>query len=135
MRAMIAVLAAAALAGCASLPVYEGGRTWSEGWREGKVEKVGTASELGYRASSDCRYRDGAGGREALGRFAVIALQEAGRHRHHVAPVGPSSEPRIGDDVLVNPRATASRPWRVQAADRLADAAKATGTQAETIRY
>ena len=39
-RALAALAAAAALSGCASAPIFEGGRAWTEGWREGTVEKV-----------------------------------------------------------------------------------------------
>lgn len=101
-RALAALAAAAALSGCASAPIFEGGRAWNEGWREGKVEKVGAASELGYRQSYDCRYRDGGAGREAPGRFAVVGVQNMGRHRHHVAPVEPGKEPGMGAQVLTN---------------------------------
>ena len=103
MRAWLAAVAAtAALAGCASPPVFEGGHAWNEGWREGKIEKVGAASELGYRHSYDCRYRDGGLGRDAPGRFAVVGLQSMGRHRHHVVPVAPINEPQVGAEVLTN---------------------------------
>ena len=101
-RVLWALAAVAALAGCASKPVFEGGRAWNEGWREGKVEKVGSASELGYRQSYDCRYREGGAGREAQGRFAVVAVQNMGKHRHVVAPVEAGKEPAVGSEVLVN---------------------------------
>jgi hypothetical protein len=101
-RALWALAAVAALSGCASTPVFEGGRAWNEGWREGKVEKVGAASELGYRQSYDCRYREGGAGREAQGRFAVVAVQNMGKHRHVVAPVESGKEPAVGSEVLVN---------------------------------
>jgi len=97
-----ALAAAVALSGCASTPVFEGGRAWSQGWREGKVEKVATASELGYRQSYDCRYREGGAGREAPGLFAVVGVQNMGRHRHHVAPVEAGKEPVAGAPVLTN---------------------------------
>jgi hypothetical protein len=100
--AALAAMGAALLAGCASAPVFEGGREWSAGWREGKVEKVGTASELGYRHSYDCRHREGGAGREAPGLFAVVGIENMGRHRHHVVPVAASREPRPGDRVLTN---------------------------------
>lgn len=95
---------AAALSGCASRPAFEGGRRWEEGWREGTVEKVGMAAELGYRHTYDCRYREGGAGREAQGRFAVVSMSDAGRHRHHVTPVQAGKEPAIGDQVLTNRR-------------------------------
>ncbi len=101
-RALLALAAAGVLSGCASAPVFEGGRAWSEGWREGKVEKVGSAPELGHRHSYDCRYRDGGAGREAQGRFAVVAVQNMGKHRHVVAPVEAGREPRVGEQVLTN---------------------------------
>lgn len=97
---LLLIGAAAALAGCASNPVFEGGRAWSDGWREGKVEKVGSAAELGYRQSYDCRYRDGGAGRQAPGLFAVVGIQNMGRHRHHVAPVEQGREPAIASRVL-----------------------------------
>ena len=99
-----AALAALGLAGCASNPVYEGGRAWNQGWREGKVEKVASAPELGYRHTFDCRYRAGGPGRDATGVFAVVGLQNMGRHRHHVVPVEPGKEPRVGDQMLTNHR-------------------------------
>lgn len=101
-RVLAAAAALAAVAGCASTPVFEGGRAWNEGWREGKVEKVGAASELGYRQDYDCRYRDGGAGRDATGRFAVVAVQGMGKHRHVVAPIESGKEPRVGARVLVN---------------------------------
>lgn len=106
-RVLAAIATVAVLAGCASTPVFEGGRAWSEGWREGKVEKVGTASELGYRQSYDCRYREGGAGREAPGLFAVISIRNMGRHRHHVAPVERGQEPELGSAVLTNWRGCA----------------------------
>jgi hypothetical protein len=103
MRAVaLACVAAVVLAGCAS-PIYEGGRAWDQGWREGKVEKVAPASELGGRHTYDCRYRDGAG-RSAPGRFAVVGLENMSRHRHQVVPVDPLNEIREGDAVLSNLR-------------------------------
>jgi hypothetical protein len=101
-RVLWALAAVAALAGCASTPVFEGGRAWNEGWREGKVEKVGNAPELGYRHTYDCRYRNDGAGRDAQGRFAVVAVQNMGRHRHVVAPVESGKEPAVGSEVLVN---------------------------------
>ncbi|TWO72989.1 hypothetical protein FN976_01760 [Caenimonas sedimenti] len=100
-RLVAALAALAALVGCASTPVFEGGRAWSEGWREGKVEKA-SAGELGYRQSYDCRYREGGAGRDASGRFAVVGVQHMGRHRHHVAPVEAGKEPTVGASVLTN---------------------------------
>ncbi|MES2785743.1 MAG: hypothetical protein V4684_09790 [Pseudomonadota bacterium] len=102
--ALVALAGVAVLSGCASMPIYEGGRAWDRGWREGTVEKVGGASELGYRQSYDCRYREGAG-REARGRFAVVGVQNMNRHRHHVVPVESSNEPVVGAPVLTNWRA------------------------------
>jgi hypothetical protein len=102
--ATLAIFAGAALAGCASTPVYEGGRAWDEGWREGKIEKVAEAAQLGYRHTYDCRYRDGGSGRKAEGRFAVVGVQSRGRHRHHVVPVEPGKEPAVGQEVLTQVR-------------------------------
>lgn len=99
-----AALIAMGLAGCASRPVFEGGRAWDQGWRDGKVEKVAAASELGYRQTYDCRYREGGAGRQAAGRFAVVGVQSMGRHRHHVVPVEPGKELAVGTDVLTQPR-------------------------------
>jgi len=100
---LLAALASAVLlVGCAARPLYEGGRAWSEGWREGEVERVGTASDLGYRQSYDCRYRDGNKGRESDGRFAVVALRDSGGHRHHVVPVSSAKEIPVGSRVLTN---------------------------------
>ncbi|MGE4240732.1 hypothetical protein [Ramlibacter sp.] len=101
-RVLTLMAMAAALTGCASTPVFEGGRAWNEGWREGKVEKVGAASELGYRQTYDCRYRADGAGRDAQGRFAVVAVQNMGKHRHVVAPVELGKEPQVGAQVLVN---------------------------------
>lgn len=101
-RVIAALVSVAALAGCATRPVFEGGRAWDEGWREGEVEKIGAASELGYRQSYDCRYRDGGAGREAQGRFAVVGLRNMGRHRHQIVPVETGKEPAIGAQVLTN---------------------------------
>jgi hypothetical protein len=101
-RILATAAAALTLAGCASTPVFEGSRAWNEGWREGKVEKVAAAPDLGYRQSFDCRYRNGGAGRDASGRFAVIGVQHMGRHRHHVAPVDAGKEPVVGAQVLTN---------------------------------
>ena len=103
-RLLAAIATAAALAGCASNPVFEGGRAWNEGWREGEVEKIGSARELGYEHSYDCRYRAGGAGRDASGRFAVVGVQNMGRHRHHVVPVEPDREPQVGAAVLIHAR-------------------------------
>lgn len=97
------LLAAASVAGCATPPAFEGGREWEEGWREGTVEKVGAASELGSRYSYDCRYREG-DGRASPGRFAVVALRKGGEHRHHVVPTPLGKEPAVGARVLTNTR-------------------------------
>lgn len=100
---LVGLLAAVTvLTGCASRPVFEGGRAWNDGWREGEVEKVGAASELGYQQSYDCRYRDGGRGRDAPGRFAVVQMRNMGQHRHHVVPVEPGREPQVGARVLTN---------------------------------
>lgn len=101
-RTLWALATVAALGGCASRPVFEGGRVWNEGWREGKVERVGNASELGYRHSYDCRYRNDGAGRGAKGRYAVVAVRHMGRHRHLVTPVEPGKDPPVGSEVLVN---------------------------------
>lgn len=101
-RVPTAIAIAATLSGCASTPVFEGGRAWNEGWREGKVKEVAAASELGYRHSYDCRYRKGGAGRDAQGRFAVVGVQNMGKHRHVVAPVESGKEPAVGSEVLVN---------------------------------
>jgi hypothetical protein len=103
-RPFVVVAAAVVLAGCASHPVFEGGRAWSEGWREGKVEKLASGAELGYRQTYDCRYRNGGAGREAAGRYAVIGIEVMSRHRHHVVPVEPTREPQVGSNVLTNLR-------------------------------
>lgn len=87
------------LAACAARPAFEGGRAWEEGWREGTVEKVGPAADLGYRQSYDCRYRNG-DGRDASGQFAVVGLRNGGNHRHHVVPVTAGNEPAVGARVL-----------------------------------
>lgn len=101
MRASIFLaIAATALVGCAASPVYEGGRAWKAGWREGKVEKIGTASELGHRTSFDCRYENGGLGHEARGQFALVGIMALGRHRHHVVPVESGDVPQIGAPVL-----------------------------------
>lgn len=100
-QAILASLAAATLAGCASGPVFEGGRAWKDGWREGSVEKVANGSELGFRHTHDCRYRDGLAGRAAVERFAVVGVS-MGKHRHHVVPVEPGKEPEVGAPVLSN---------------------------------
>lgn len=102
MRTLVAAAgAAAALAGCAA-PVYDGRYAQNEGWREGRVEKVAAASELGSRHSYDCRYRNSGLGKDAPGRFAVVVIESMGRHRHHVVPVVTGKEPRVGDEVLTN---------------------------------
>lgn len=101
-RMLITAPALAFLAGCASHPVFEGDRRWDQGWREGVVEKVGAASELGYRQSYDCRYRDGGAGRSAAGAFAVVGVRDMGRHRHHVVPLAPGTQPQAGAPVLTN---------------------------------
>lgn len=98
-QAFAAAAIAVALAGCAA-PVFEGGRAWAQGWREGRVEKIGAAVELGGRQSWDCRYRDGGAGRNAPGRFAVVGLEQMGRHRHHVAPLPPDMHLPVGSSVL-----------------------------------
>ena len=117
MRAAIcAALAAALLAGCAAKAVFGGGREWSAGWREGKVKRVGSASELGYPHSYDCRYRDSRAGREAVGLFAVVVIENMGRQRNHVVPVEAGNEPRVGDRVLTN-GVDASSPSRREARD------------------
>lgn len=103
-RVIFALAAVAALAGCAAAPVFEGDRAWNAGWREGKVERVGDAADLGYRQSYDCRYREGGAGREAAGRFVVVAVRNMGKHRHVVAPVKAGKEPAIGSEVLVDLR-------------------------------
>ncbi len=104
MRAAMTLIAVASLAGCASHPVFEGGRAWNAGWREGEIEVVAPAAELGYRQTYDCRYRGGGAGRQAQGRFAVIGIQSMGRHRHHVAPIIEDKAPQVGQQVLTNHR-------------------------------
>ena len=98
-----ALAAAAALAGCA-MPMFEGGRSWSEGWREGEVAQVGTARELGSQRFHDCRYRGGGAGSDAPGRFAVVRVHDMGLLRDHVVPVEPGKEPQVGATVLTNAR-------------------------------
>jgi hypothetical protein len=101
-RVLCVLAAFAALGGCSSMPIFEGGRAWDEGWREGEVEKVGNAAELGYRHSYDCRYRSDGAGRQVEGRFAVVAVRNRGEHRHVVAPIEAGKEPQVGAPVLVN---------------------------------
>ena len=49
------VLGAGALAGCVT--AYEGKYAFSEGWREVRVESVGSRSDMGKWARTDCRMR------------------------------------------------------------------------------
>lgn len=100
---ILAAVAAAALVGCASNPVYEGGRAWNDGWRKGKVEQVGSARDIGYPQNYDCRYRHGGLGRREPGLFAVVGIRNMGRHRHHVVPLVGDTVTHVGDQVLTRP--------------------------------
>jgi hypothetical protein len=93
---------AALLAGCASV-VYDGKYDWKEGWREARVERTGSAEELGGRASRDCRYRLPPEEVKS-GRFAVLGFEYMARHRHRVVPLAPGDEPARGEPVLTNLR-------------------------------
>lgn len=93
---------AALLAGCASA-VYDGQYEWKEGWREARVERTGSADELGGRASRDCRYRLPPDEVKS-GRFAVLGFEYMARHRHRVVPLASGDEPVRGEPVLTNLR-------------------------------
>lgn len=101
-RIAAALLFAAAASGCAS-SVYEGKHAWDEGWRRAVVVKVGQASELGGRHSSDCRYKLTPEQVASFNRFVVVSFLEMSRQRRGVLPIAANApEPKPGDLVYAN---------------------------------
>lgn len=98
---LILALIAAALTGCA-LPVFDGKYDYRDGWREGLVEKIGSAQDLGGRLSNDCRFKLPEEARVGT-QFAVLEILGGfTRHQHHVVPLDPRDHVRIGDRFLTN---------------------------------
>lgn len=98
-RVWVIGLIALSATGCAS--VYEGKYDWKEGWREGKVMEIGSASELGKPQFSDCRDKVSAQ-QLTSGKFASVSYSHMTRKRRRVAPLQPGDAFRPGDDVYVN---------------------------------
>lgn len=98
-RVLAAGLLAIAVTGCAS--VYEGKYDWKEGWREGTVVQIGTASELGKPQFSDCREKLPAQ-QVASGQFASVSYSHMTRKRRRVTPLQAGESFRPGEEVYVN---------------------------------
>ncbi len=103
-RVLAALLAAAALSGCAS-SIYEGKYAWDDGWRRAAVVRVGQASELGGRHFSDCRYKMMPEQLASFNRFVVVSFPYMSRQRRGVVPLAANAaEPKPRDLVYANVR-------------------------------
>jgi hypothetical protein len=88
---------AALLTGCAV--VYEGKYDADEGWRLGRIEKIGPASDFGAPRSLDCRQQ---GAVDAQLRYAEVDFR-VGRHtRTRIVALPAGSTYLVDDLVYVN---------------------------------
>jgi len=91
------LLAMLMIGGCAS-PVYEEKYAWTEGWREGRVNRLTLGEEAvrKYRAScSEARV-------ESTDRFAVVEWKQHERRRWFTARLPKDANATVGDEVFVN---------------------------------
>ena len=103
MRLALQLAALSALvSGCAST-MYDGKYAWEDGWRQAKVRKIGTASELGGRTTFDCRQKLPEA-QVASSQFVVLGLIDFARYRHQVVPVEAGHAFSKGEEVLTNVR-------------------------------
>jgi len=94
------LVALSCLAGCAVL--YEGKYDWDQGWRVGRVIRVGPGESGIQKLRDDCR-NDAQPADVARAVYAEVAYHNEGRWlRHRVVPVPEKVAIHEGDKVYVN---------------------------------
>jgi len=94
------LVALSCLAGCAVL--YEGKYDWDQGWRVGRIIRLGQGGSGIEMLRDDCR-NDTLPADVARTVYAEVAYQNEGRWlRHRVVPVPENVHIREGDKVYVN---------------------------------
>ena len=102
LRSFILLTITTAASGCSL--VYEGKYDWDEGWRVGRIVRVGTAAEMKDTRLAGCI--EGLMARFPPDRTVALVAYPAGRVAHRmVAPLLADSKQRPGDEVYVKRRA------------------------------
>ena len=106
-----------ATTGCST--VYERQLRFSDGWREGDVLEVGSASTIKSPQFSDCREATISPQAAANGKFVLVAFRYMSRIERRVVPLPIESNFATGEMVYVNvadcslPLMPRFRGWRV----------------------
>lgn len=97
---MLSAAAIGALSGCASF-VQEVSE-FQRGWRTAKVEAIGKAADLPFRALTDCRTTANAA-ELASSRFALLTYRMVGGRQHlHIVILDELTAVSLGDMVYTN---------------------------------
>lgn len=100
--AMLAI--AALLSGCAA-PVYEDRFRWTDGWREGVIEKIGKDERTERWYLQSC----GDAAAAPAKRYASVRLSQTGKSKSWIVAMPEGSELRVGDAVYVNVSSCSAR--------------------------
>lgn len=88
-----------ATAGCST--VYDDRYDFKDGWREGEVLEIGSASAIRSPQFSDCR-AEAKPEQIAKGKFVLVAFNHMRHVQRRVAPVPTGSDLKRGEMVYVN---------------------------------
>jgi len=97
---ILAVVFAAALAGCANL--YEGKYDFREGWREAEVLEVVPLSSISKPNFYTCIRNAPAGEQRADTRYVLLKYRRMSRTARHAQPLQGSQQWAPGEKVYVN---------------------------------
>lgn len=97
-KACLSAGAGLLLAGCAT--VYEGKYGWRDGWREGEVVRVQTASEMDRPRFYRC-VRQATAEQLTSTRFVEVKYRQMSRANFSAVPLGAGQSVRPGDLVYV----------------------------------
>lgn len=97
----LAMLGVALTALVACTTVYEGKYEFNDGWREGVIQQIGSASDIAVPQFSDCRENLSAQ-QLATTRFALVAYRRMGRMQRNVVPLQANDVSSAGQAVYMN---------------------------------
>ena len=93
------LLLALGLCACAATPVYEGRLRWSDGWREGVVDKIEQSDQIVRTYLLSCGSRSSKSFEKKL---VQIHWNQVGRQRKWIVAIPKDSTLSLGDPVFVN---------------------------------